>query len=297
MVKWYDWFDWLHSNSIFRFFLFPPWCTPSLSLRGRIPDGVSLCLGLMIPFAGTALGALTVFFLRDGLQKRTEAFLLGLAAGVMTAASVWSLLLPSIELSRQQGYIAWLPPSLGFLAGVAGLLLLDRLPSLSHDCADTVCAINRCPTQTSMMMLAVTLHNIPEGMAVGVAFAGALSGCADVTMAAAFALAVGIAVQNIPEGAIISLPLHSGGSSKGRAFALGVLSGAVEPLSGVLTIALTGAVRLILPGFLAFAAGAMLYVAAEELLPEARRTGHSVIAAAGSTAGFILMMALDVAWG
>ncbi|MBQ5545746.1 MAG: ZIP family metal transporter, partial [Clostridia bacterium] len=211
------------------------------------------------------------------------------------------LLLPSIELSRKQGCIAWLPPSLGFLAGVAGLLLLDRLldrlPSLSHDCADTVCTINRCPRQTAMMMLAVTLHNIPEGMAVGVAFAGALSGCADVTMAAAFALAVGIAVQNIPEGAIISLPLHSGGSSKGRAFALGVLSGAVEPLSGVLTIALTGAVRLILPGFLAFAAGAMLYVAAEELLPEARRTGHSVIAAAGSTAGFILMMALDVAWG
>ena len=162
MVKWYDG---LHFNILSRFFLFSPGYNPSLSM----PDGVSLCLGLMIPFAGTALGALTVFFLRDGLQKRTEAFLLGLAAGVMTAASVWSLLLPSIELSRQQGYIAWLPPSLGFLAGVAGLLLLDRLPSLSHDCADTVCAINRCPKQTSMMMLAVTLHNIPEGTAVGVA--------------------------------------------------------------------------------------------------------------------------------
>lgn len=258
---------------------------------------MELTIGLLIPFVGTALGAAMVFFMKNKMNAKIEKLLLGFAAGVMIAASVWSLLIPSIEMSVEQGKIAWIPASVGFLFGILFLFILDSLIPHIHLKSDKPEGIKAKLKKTTMMVFAVTLHNIPEGMAVGVIFAGALAGNTGITMAGAYALAIGIAIQNFPEGAIISMPLKSEGMSKGKAFACGVLSGIVEPIGAVITILLTSTITNILPYLLSFAAGAMIYVVVEELVPESQAGEHSNIGTIGVAIGFVLMMILDVALG
>lgn len=250
----------------------------------------------MIPFAGTTLGSAMVFFMR-GMNKQIEKLLLGFAAGVMIAASVWSLLIPAIDMAGEMGQIAWIPAAGGFLGGMAFLLVLDSLIPHLHLESTKPEGVESTLKKTTMLVLAVTLHNIPEGMSVGVTFAGALIGDAGITMAGAFALAVGIAIQNFPEGAIISLPLRSEGVSKMRSFVYGALSGIVEPIGACVTILLAEQIVSALPVFLAFAAGAMIYVVVEELIPEAQAGEHSNIATVGVAVGFVIMMILDVALG
>lgn len=252
---------------------------------------------LLVPFAGTSLGALMVFFMKDKIGERVEKLLLGFAAGVMTAAAVWSLLIPSIELSEGKAYPAWMPGVVGFLLGILFLLGIDSLVPHLHLGSSKPEGVKSGFAKTTMMLLAVTIHNIPEGMAVGVAYAAAASGNTTITVAGAFALSLGIAIQNFPEGAIISMPLKGEGMSRGRAFICGVLSGIVEPLGGLLTIVLTAQVTPFLPYFLSFAAGAMFYVVVEELIPESQVGEHSNIGTIGAAAGFALMMVLDVALG
>lgn len=256
-----------------------------------------LALGLLVPFLGTTLGAACVFFLRDELSQKVQKALLGFASGVMVAASVWSLLLPSIDMSEEMGRLAFIPAAVGFLLGILFLLGMDRLIPHLHLNSDIPEGPPTKLKKTTMMVLAVTLHNIPEGMAVGVVFAGLVSGQGEVTMTGALALAIGIAIQNFPEGAIISLPLKSEGSRKRKAFLNGMLSGVVEPIAAVITILLTRIVTPVLPYLLSFAAGAMLYVVVEELLPEASEGEHSNISTIGFAAGFVIMMILDVALG
>lgn len=256
-----------------------------------------LALGLLVPFLGTTLGAACVFFLRDELPQKVQKALLGFASGVMVAASVWSLLLPSIDMSEEMGRLAFIPAAVGFLLGILFLLGMDRLIPHLHLNSDIPEGPPTKLKKTTMMVLAVTLHNIPEGMAVGVVFAGLVSGQGEVTMTGALALAIGIAIQNFPEGAIISLPLKSEGSRKSKAFLNGMLSGVVEPIAAVITILLTRIVTPVLPYLLSFAAGAMLYVVVEELLPEASEGEHSNISTIGFAAGFVIMMILDVALG
>ena len=258
---------------------------------------MQLFTGLMIPFLGTTLGAAMVFFMKKEMRRGMEKFLLGFASGVMIAASVWSLLIPAIDMSQEQGQIAWLPATAGFLGGMAFLLVLDSLiPHLHLESAEPE-GVESSLKKTTMLVLAVTLHNIPEGMSVGVIFAGALIGDAGITMAGAFALAIGIAIQNFPEGAIISMPLRSEGVSRSRAFFYGVLSGIVEPVGAFVTILLAEQIVSALPVFLAFAAGAMIYVVVEELIPEAQGGEHSNIGTIGVAFGFVIMMILDVALG
>ena len=256
-----------------------------------------MLIGVWLPFLGTALGAACVFLLRDGLGERVNRALLGFASGVMVAASVWSLLIPAMEQSEAMGRWAFVPAAGGFLLGMAFLLALDRLiPHLHVDSNEPEgprCSLGR----SAMMVLAVTLHNIPEGMAVGVMYAGLRMGGASLSATGAFALSLGIAIQNFPEGAIISLPLHSGGASRARAFLLGALSGIVEPVAALVTILLADVLTPVLPVLLAFAAGAMLYVVVEELIPESAAGHHSNIGTIGFAIGFALMMALDVALG
>lgn len=255
---------------------------------------MQLFTGLMIPFLGTTLGAAMVFFMKKEMHRGMEKFLLGFASGVMIAASVWSLLIPAIDMSQEQGQIAWLPATAGFLGGMAFLLVLDSLiPHLHLESAEPE-GVESSLKKTTMLVLAVTLHNIPEGMSVGVIFAGALIGDAGITMAGAFALAIGIAIQNFPEGAIISMPLRSEGVSRSRAFFYGALSGIVEPVGAFVTILLAEQVVSALPVFLAFAAGAMIYVVVEELIPEAQVGEHSNIGTVGVAFGFVIMMILDV---
>ena len=254
-------------------------------------------LGLLIPFIGTTLGAAMVFLMKNKINPKTEKILLGFASGVMIAASVWSLLIPSIDMAEKQGIQAWIPASVGFLLGMAFLLVLDSVIPHLHLQSEKPEGIKSKLKKTTMMVLAVTLHNIPEGMAVGVTFAGALIGNTGITMAGAFALAVGIAIQNFPEGAIISMPLKSEGMSKLKAFLYGTLSGIVEPIGAIITILLTSVVVPILPYFLSFAAGAMIYVVVEELIPESQAGEHSNIATIGVAIGFVVMMILDVALG
>ncbi len=257
---------------------------------------MQLLAGLLIPFAGTTLGSAMVFFMR-GMHKEIERLLLGFASGVMIAASVWSLLIPAIDMAGEQGQVAWVPAAGGFLGGMAFLLVLDSLiPHLHMESAEPE-GVEASLKKTTMLVLAVTLHNIPEGMSVGVTFAGAMIGDAGITMAGAFALAVGIAIQNFPEGAIISMPLRSEGVSKGRAFWYGALSGIVEPVGALVTIVLAEQIVSALPVFLAFAAGAMIYVVVEELIPEAQAGAHSNIGTVGVAIGFVIMMILDVALG
>lgn len=254
-------------------------------------------LGILIPFLGTTLGAATVFLMRKELNAKVEKVLLGFASGVMVAASVWSLIIPSIEMAKEQQIIAWLPATVGFIFGIAFLLALDLIIPHLHLESDKPEGIKSKFKKTTMMVLAVTLHNIPEGMAVGVCFAGALSQNSSITLAGALALAVGIAIQNLPEGAIISLPLRSEGMSKSKAFLYGTLSGIVEPIGAIITVLITGTIETILPGLLAFAAGAMLYVVVEELIPESQNGEHSNIGTIGFAIGFLIMMILDVALG
>ena len=257
--------------------------------------GVSI--GIAIPFLGTTLGAAMVFFMKNKMNGKVEKLLLGFAAGVMIAASIWSLLNPSIDMAEEQGEIAWIPAAVGFLLGVLFLLILDSVVPHLHLKTDKPEGIKSKLKKTTMLVLAVTLHNIPEGMAVGVVLAGGLMGNETISIAGAFALAIGIAIQNFPEGAIISMPLRAEGMSKGKAFLYGTLSGIVEPIAAILTILLASFVVPILPYLLAFAAGAMIYVVVEELIPESQAGEHSNIGTIGVAIGFVVMMILDVALG
>ena len=252
---------------------------------------------ILIPFLGTALGSAMVFLMKREMNGKLEKLLLGFASGVMIAASVWSLLIPAIEMSEEQGGIEWLPATVGFLLGMGFLLLLDSLIPHLHMDSEKPEGIQSGLGKTTMLVLAVTLHNLPEGLAVGVTFAGALLGNAGITMAGALALAVGIAIQNFPEGAIISMPLRGAGASRKKAFLYGVLSGVVEPIGSVITILLASKVIPILPYLLAFAAGAMIYVVVEELIPETQSGEHTNVGIVGVAIGFALMMVLDVALG
>lgn len=252
---------------------------------------------LLLPFLGTALGAAMVFLLRGKMSDLLRKLLLGFASGVMVAASVWSLLIPSLEMAAENGGITWLPAAVGFVLGILFLLLLDTLIPHLHIGADKPEGLTRnCQwKRTTMLSVAVTLHNIPEGMAVGVILASAMAEGSTIPMSAAWALAIGIAIQNFPEGAILSMPLHSEGMGKGKAFAIGALSGIVEPIASLLTILLISFISPALPYLLAFAAGAMMYVVIEELIPEAQAEPHSNIPTLGFTLGFVLMMILDYA--
>lgn len=253
--------------------------------------------GLLIPFLGTALGAACVFFLKKDLKTGVKRALSGFAAGVMVAASIWSLIVPAIEQCADRGSWAFLPAFIGFWLGILFLLLLDEvIPHLHVGINQTEGPRSRA-SRTLMMVLAVTLHNIPEGMAVGVVYAGLVSGSANITAGGALALALGIAIQNFPEGAIISMPLYAEGKSKPRSFVLGMLSGAVEPVFGALTVLIAGLIVPAMPYFLSFAAGAMLYVVVEELIPEMSAGEHSNVGVIAFAFGFSIMMALDVALG
>ena len=257
----------------------------------------NILLGILIPFVGTTLGSAMVFFMRREMNGRVQKALLGFASGVMIAASVWSLLIPAIEMSEEQSNIAWVPAAIGFLLGIGFLLLLDTLTPHIHLTEEEPVGIKADLKKTTMLVLAVTLHNIPEGMAVGVTFAGVMTGNTTITLAAAFVLAIGIAIQNFPEGAIISMPLRGEGISRRRAFLYGTVSGIVEPIAAFITILLTGLVVPILPYLLAFAAGAMIYVVVEELIPESQSGKHTNIGTIGVAFGFVMMMVLDVALG
>ena len=252
---------------------------------------------LLIPFAGTVVGAATVFLTRDKVSSRVQNALLGFAAGVMVAASVWSLIIPAIDLSQHLDKLSWMPSAVGILLGMLFLLTLDSLVPHMHPTGDSAEGLRSKLGRRPMLMLAVTLHNIPEGMAVGAVIAGAMQGNSGITIAAALALAVGMAIQNIPEGAIISLPLRADGASRRKSFGYGALSGSVEPLSAALMILLFEHISPLLPYLLAFSAGAMLYVVVEELVPETQRGEHSNIGTIAFAIGFIIMMVLDVSLG
>lgn len=252
---------------------------------------------LFIPFAGTVLGSSFVFLTRDKVSSRVQNALLGFAAGVMVAASVWSLIIPAIDLSQHLDKLSWMPSAVGILLGMLFLLTLDSLVPHMHPTGDSAEGLQSKLGRRPMLMLAVTLHNIPEGMAVGAVIAGAMQGNSGITIAAALALAVGMAIQNIPEGAIISLPLRADGASRRKSFGYGALSGIVEPLSAALMILLFEHISPLLPYLLAFSAGAMLYVVVEELVPETQRGEHSNIGTIAFAIGFIIMMVLDVSLG
>lgn len=258
---------------------------------------LTIAQGLLIPFAGTSLGAACVFFMRKSLNEMVQRALTGFAAGVMVAASIWSLLLPALEQSQSMGKLSFIPAAAGFWIGILFLLLLDHITPHLHMNSKETEGPKRNLSRTTMMLLAVTLHNIPEGMAVGVVYAGWVSGNSQITLMSALVLAIGIAIQNFPEGAIISLPLRGEGKSKPKAFLCGVLSGAVEPVAAVVTLMAAEAVVPILPYLLSFAAGAMLYVVVEELIPEMSEGSHSNIGTVLFALGFTVMMILDVALG
>lgn len=257
----------------------------------------NIVIGILIPFIGTALGAFCVFFLKNEINALVQKALLGFAAGIMVAASVWSLLIPAINMSGEMGRLAFIPAVIGFIFGIALIYGMDRLIPHLHLNSTEPEGSKSSLKKSTLLVMAVTLHNIPEGMAVGVVFAGLLSGESQITIAGAFALTIGIAIQNFPEGAIVSLPMKSAGSSKKRAFSYGILSGIVEPISAFFTILLASFVLPILPYLLSFAAGAMIYVVVEELLPEASAGEHSNINTIGFAIGFLVMMVLDVSLG
>lgn len=258
---------------------------------------MNVWFGLMIPFLGTTLGSACVFFMRKELNPLVQKAFLGFASGVMVAASVWSLLIPAMDMSQNLGKMAFAPASVGFLLGIGFLLFMDHsVPHMhlgSEESEGPQCHLKK----TTMLVLAVTLHNIPEGLSAGAVFAGAISQNQTVTMAGAFALAIGIAIQNFPEGAIISMPLCGAGVSRRKAFLYGTASGAVEPVAGALTLFLANSITPVLPYLLSFAAGAMIYVVVEELIPEASEGEHSNMGTLAFAAGFVLMMVLDVALG
>lgn len=248
-----------------------------------------------LPFLGTVIGASTVLLARHSVSSRIHNALLGFAAGVMVAAAVWSLIIPSLELSEPMGKMSWMPAAVGIILGMLFLLALDSLVPHMHPGTDTREGLRSTLGKRQMLMLAVTLHNIPEGMAVGAVIAGALAGEMGISIAAATALAIGMAIQNIPEGAIISLPLRGDGMSRGKAFGYGALSGIVEPISALAMVLLYEHISPILPYLLSFSAGAMLYVVVEELIPETQQGKHSDIGTIAFAIGFVIMMILDVA--
>ncbi len=258
---------------------------------------MTIFYGILIPFLGTCLGASCVFFMKQTLSSQVQKALTGFAAGVMVAASIWSLLIPAIDQGSSTGKAAVIPAFIGFWLGILFLLLLDHIVPHIHQDSDQREGVHADFKRSTMMLLAVTLHNIPEGMAVGVVFAGFLSGNQQITATAALALALGIAIQNFPEGAIISLPLASQGIKKSRAFLGGLLSGIVEPLGAGITILLSRYITSALPYFLSFAAGAMLYVVVEELIPETSAGEHSNVGTIFFAIGFSIMMVLDVVLG
>lgn len=258
---------------------------------------VQVLYGILIPFVGTVAGAACVFCMKQKLSDKIERILNGFASGVMVAASIWSLIIPAIEESSHMGHLSFIPAFVGFWIGILFLLLLDHLIPHLHIKSGESEGLKSTLQRTTMMVLAVTLHNIPEGMAVGVVYAALISGSGDITASAALALAIGIAIQNFPEGAIISLPLKAEGQSKGKAFFGGVLSGVVEPLGAVLTILAVSLVVPLLPYLLSFASGAMLYVVVEELIPAMSEGKHSNVGTIAFAFGFSIMMALDVALG
>lgn len=257
---------------------------------------MNIFAGIMIPFIGTTAGAACVYFLKGALRPSVQKAFLGFASGVMVAASVWSLLIPSMNMSEGMGKLAFIPAAVGFILGIGFLLLLDEVIPHLHIDTDKPEGPKGSLKKSTMLVLAVTLHNIPEGMAVGVAFAGLLSENSSITMAGALALSIGIAIQNFPEGAIISLPLKEA-AGKNRAFVYGMLSGVVEPIGAFLMLALSEVLSPVLPYFLSFAAGAMIYVVVEELIPESAQGEHSNVATIGFAVGFVVMMILDVALG
>ena len=246
-------------------------------------------VGIMIPFVGTSLGSGFVFFLKNKINEKMQKMLVGIAAGVMIAASIWSLILPAVEMAENQGVIEWIPATIGFISGVLFLLITSYF-------AENI-ELKRNGKKINMLLFSVTLHNIPEGMAVGVCFAGFLAGNAGIDLLEAMLLAIGIAIQNIPEGAIISMPLKIDGMSKKNAFCYGVISGIVEPLSAAITIILINIIVPLLPYLLSFAAGTMIYVVIEELIPEIHLGNKSILGIIGVTVGFVLMIVLDIALG
>ncbi len=258
---------------------------------------MALLIGLIIPLLGTMLGAAFVFLMKDEMSPKIQKALLGFASGVMVAASVWSLLIPAIDMGAEAGKWSVLPAAVGFLLGMGFLLLLDEVTPHLHLGTDTPEGPRSHLSRTAMLALAVTIHNLPEGMAVGVVFAGAEEGAVGLSLASALAVSIGIAIQNIPEGAIISMPMRAAGNSKWRSFLLGSLSGAVEPLGAVAVILLASLMTPALPYLLAFAAGAMVYVVIEELIPEASEGEHTNVNTIGFAIGFVLMMVLDVVLG
>lgn len=258
---------------------------------------MEIALGILIPFLGTTVGSAMVFLMGNKLNHKIEKILLGFASGVMVAASIWSLLIPAIEMSEVHGNIPWVPATIGFILGILFLLVLDNIIPHLHLKSTKPEGMKSKFKKTTMMVLAVTLHNIPEGMAIGVCFAGILTANSGITIAGAFALAIGIAIQNLPEGAIISMPLKAEGMSKPKAFLYGTLSGIVEPIAAGITLLLIGVISSVLPYFLSFAAGAMIYVVVEELIPESQNGEHSNIGTIGFAIGFLIMMILDVSLG
>ena len=258
---------------------------------------MTLIIGLLIPLLGTMIGAAFVFLMKDEMSPRVQKSLLGFASGVMVAASVWSLLIPAMEMEADEGKWAVLPAAIGFLLGIGFLLLLDELTPHLHIGTEKPEGPHSRLSRTAMLALAVTIHNLPEGMAVGVVFAGAEGGIGGLSLASALAVSIGIAIQNIPEGAIISMPMRAEGNSKWRSFIIGSLSGAVEPIGALAVVLLASLMTPALPYCLAFAAGAMFYVVVEELIPEASEGEHSNLSTIGFAFGFVLMMVLDVVMG
>ena len=258
---------------------------------------MDIAIGILIPLIGTTLGAGCVFFLKNTIKPLLQKGLLGFASGIMVAAAIWSLLIPALTMSESMRKLSFIPAVVGFGLGILFLLIMDQIIPHLHIDSDKPEGIKSSLKNNTMLVLAVTLHNIPEGMAVGVTFAGLVIGRNGITAAGAIALSIGIAIQNFPEGAIISLPLKSGGTSRKKAFLLGMVSGVVEPIAALITVLMTSLVVPILPYLLSFAAGAMIYVVVEELIPEASAGEHSNIGTIGFAIGFMIMMALDVALG
>lgn len=257
----------------------------------------TIIIGLLIPLLGTMFGSAFVFLMKDEMSPRLQKSLLGFASGVMVAASVWSLLIPAIETQADSGKWSVVPAAVGFMLGIGFLLLIDELTPHLHIGTDKPEGMRAKLSKTAMLSLAVTIHNLPEGMAVGVVFAGADSCTTSISLTSALAVAVGIAIQNIPEGAIISMPMRAAGNSRWRSFLIGSLSGAIEPVGAIAIILLASLLMPALPYMLAFAAGAMLYVVVEELIPEASSGQHSNLSTIGFAIGFVLMMVLDVVMG
>lgn len=257
----------------------------------------TIVIGLLIPLLGTMLGSAFVFLMKGEMSLRLQKTLLGFASGVMVAASVWSLLIPAMEMEANKGALSVLPAAVGFLLGIGFLFLIDELTPHLHIGTDKPEGMTSRLSKTAMLALAVTIHNLPEGMAVGVVFAGAENGMANISVTSAVAVSLGIAIQNIPEGAIISMPMRAAGNSRWKSFLIGSLSGAVEPVGAVAVLLLASLLMPVLPYMLAFAAGAMFYVVVEELIPEASNGQHSNLSTIGFAIGFVLMMVLDVVMG